>query len=114
MSEWLKTFYTPFLFCITALKAIVIRLAMSYNSFCGQGAFVHWGIFVEKIPFGDFLNRHIGDLDFSVCRFYFGNLKKCLTNTFKPYIIGSVSVFADGTFRRKTFKDFTYIGGVQR
>ena len=39
--------------------------------------------------------------------------KKCLTNTFKPYIISSVSVFAPAV-RKADFKDFKYIGGVQK
>ena len=49
MSVWLNIFYIPIKIRITDLKAIVIDVPVSYNDYCGQGTFVHWGIFVEKI-----------------------------------------------------------------
>lgn len=49
MSVWLNIFYIPIKIRITDLKAIVIAGPVPYNDYCGQGTFVHWGIFVEKI-----------------------------------------------------------------
>ncbi|MBR4720991.1 MAG: hypothetical protein IK057_04445 [Clostridia bacterium] len=52
---------------------------------------------MEKITFWRLPEIGISQaLSFAICRFSFGNLKKCLTNISKTYIIGSVSVFADG------------------
>ena len=48
---------------------------------------MHWGIFVEKYLLSGFQNRHTVFSRKAVCRFSFRNLKKCLTNSIKTYII---------------------------
>ena len=78
---------------------------------------MHWGIFVEKTPIMRLPNsayRQLGPWRYAVFllfgRYFY---KKCLTNAFKPYIIGSVSIFVADA-HKKDLKDFKYIGGVQK
>ena len=74
----------------------------------------------KKHPFCDFqksVYHKLGLLwyaDFLLSIFHFAVfLKKCLTNAFKPYIIGLVSIFVADVYK-KDLKDFNYIGGVQK